>query len=70
MKWISVLAGFAVALGLAMVFQGQNANTMKAESREGLILYGLLLCSISALWLVIHGITTLLGNALRTNDQK
>ena len=42
MKWISVVAGFIFVLGLAMVREGQVANSIKAENREGLILYGFL----------------------------
>jgi hypothetical protein len=69
MKWISVLGCLAVVSGLAMVLAGQNARGMKAESREGLILYGMLLCSIAVVWFVIHGMTALLRKDSKTNDQ-
>ncbi len=60
MKLISVIAVFAIVVGLAMVREGQVANSVKAENREGLILYGILICSISCVWLGIHGGTAML----------
>ena len=60
MKWISVLATFAFVSAIAMILAGKNANSMKAENREALILYGILICSISISWFAIHGITALL----------
>ncbi len=66
MKWISVAAGVALVLGFGMVYVGQVAIAMKVENREGLMLYGMLLCAISCVWLAIHGLTAM----LRKNQPK
>ena len=60
MKWISVVAGFVFVLGLAMAHEGQVASSMKAENREALILYGILLCSLSCVWLAVHGLVAMI----------
>ena len=60
MKWLSVLGVVAFVSGIVMVLIGQNANDIKAENREALILYGILFCFISVVWLVIHGLTIML----------
>ena len=65
MKWISIIASVIVLLGLAMVNEGRVANSMKAENREGLILYGILSCSIGSVWLAIHGLTLMLRRESR-----
>ena len=67
MKWISIAAGVVFVLGLVMVHEGEVASSMKAENREGLILYGLLFCAISCVWFAIHGFTAMLRMVSKQN---
>ena len=67
MKWMSGVAGIAFVVGVFMVREGQVASSMKAENREALILYGLLICTLSCVWLVIHGLIALFRRSLNSN---
>ena len=55
-----MLAGCVILVGYLMIREGQVASSMKAENREALILYGLLFCAVSIIWLIIHGLIALI----------
>ena len=42
---------------------------MKAENREALILYGLLICILSAVWLATHGSIALVRTVAKNETQ-
>lgn len=63
MKWVSCLASLGLVAGVLMVNEGRIANSMKAEIREALILYGILIVAVCLIWLLIHGITALVRRA-------
>jgi len=62
-----MVAGIVFVLGIAMAHEGRVASSMKAENREALILYGILVCAMSCLWFVIHGFTAMLRKRSKKN---
>ncbi len=60
MKWVSMVAVCAFFFGIVLLGTGRDSIDIKAESREALIISGLLVCSISCLWLAAHAVIALI----------